>query len=80
MSYWVEIHCDVRALSKSTDEGLQVSCRTDANDNPASMGKTPALAASVARAIALQRKWINPHRHGKGGYQWVCPYCQSVPK
>jgi hypothetical protein len=69
MSYWVEVHCDVRKDGQHPTNPCRPRCRTHENENPALM--VPNLEqVSLVRQRALDRGWV------RRGRRWVCPGCQ----
>ena len=68
MSYWVELHCDVKAngLNAYNEPG----CFTHRNENIGALVNNLGAAGIMLKDIAIQRKWQKIKRG------WACPYCK----
>jgi hypothetical protein len=74
MSFWIEIHCDVRSDGPRDPARLRPFCHTQAGNLMgmlASNGNIPKVVAMV-RADALKAGWIKTRRG------WECPACKTV--
>lgn len=82
MSYWVEVHCDVRSETPNPSlSGLNNGdvCHSLSNNNPATMIWS-FIGLSVQRVQRTARKqgWVKRQVNGERG-AWVCPHCQKFP-
>lgn len=70
MSYWVELHCDVKAGRRPGEVWIFPPCETNSNNSPGAMSRSLGRAKKSLIEEALERGW----RRFNGG-QWACPYC-----
>jgi len=70
MSYWIELHCDVRMEGRDPNNILRAKCHSHENDNPAIIVKNFQMATLVNN-LAKDKGWV--HKKGK----WICPGCQK---
>jgi hypothetical protein len=82
VTYWIEVHCDVRSDTPGDGPNLgRPWCRTNVNDNPAARGPSPQEAAQSAIRRATKQGWVRRHMNEDGfrWLGWVCPHCQKFP-
>lgn len=85
MSYWIEVHCDVRSTTsnpaKSRLNNANV-CWELRNDNPSAMVLDVVTASRVAVSEARRQGYVRRVMTMDDGYRfmgWVCPHCQKFP-
>lgn len=84
MTYWVEVHCDVKSEATAPGRYGPVGCYTTSGECPGGGAVTLAGAGAAAKREALEAGWkhrqIAQPRYGQPRKGWACPHCLRNPQ
>ena len=76
MSFWIELHCDIRAPGMGKD--ALPACHTQCGDSFGQMTKKTSGIPDTVRDLANEARVRGWHRFRREG--WACPFCKTVVK
>jgi hypothetical protein len=74
MTYWIEVHCDIRTEGMVPHRPcgeLVHRCRSNRGDNPGVMVRPDQSVVVLAANTARQAGWVRTNG------RWVCPGCRT---
>lgn len=81
MTYWVEVHCDIKSEAADPEQPWKIGCYTLSGEHPGAGGNLPGRAArhagQEARSGGWQHKFIESPRYGDSRMGWICPFCKT---
>ena len=77
MSLWIELHCDIRDMSRTTATG-ELACWTHSNANEGLLTESTGNDARAAATLLAKRARAKGWRRTRNG--WACPACAKTPQ